>query len=374
MTAALEGIKIVDLARTGPGQWVTTHLADLGADVTAIEQPGFAQRRTAHGSARAGFAMSVGRNKRSILLNLADERGREVFFRLAGDADVVMESFRPGSVKRLGIDYEAVRAVNPKVIYCSLSGFGQTGPYAMMPAHDIQFEAVGGLLSTDAEGRPQVPANIWADRQATNTALIAILTALVARERLGVGQYLDVSYLDGAVTLPMRHWDEMLAGAYPCYNVYECADGRYVALGIREPWFWERMCKLLGREDWIPHQRPEGALRDEMFAVFRDTFRSRSRDEWARVLQEHDIEGSPVNMGEDVLHDPQIKARGMLVEVRDNEQPPAWQLGSFVKLSETPWQMRHPFTHLGQDTDAVLTELGYGDTVRRELREAGVIE
>ncbi|MFN8558141.1 MAG: CoA transferase [Dehalococcoidia bacterium] len=152
------------------------------------------------------------------------------------------------------------------------------------PPTTFQFEAVGGLLAHDAEGRPQVPSNIWADRLATTTAAMTILTALVAQERLGIGQYLDVSYLDAAITLPNRHWDEMLAGYYPCYNVYECADGAWVALGIREPWFWQRMCKLIGREEWSATQRPQGELRDEMFAHFRATFRTKTRAEWTQLF------------------------------------------------------------------------------------------
>lgn len=374
MPAALQGIKILDLSRTGPGQQATTMLADLGADVTAVEQPGFIQRRAAGGSVGAAYGRNVGRNKRSILVNLADPRGREVFLRLARAADVVMESFRPGTVTRLGVDYEAVRAVNPRVVYCSLSGFGQSGPYARMPAHDIQYQAVGGLLPLDAEGRPRVPDNIWADRQAIMTAVIGILTALVARERLGIGQYLDAAYLDGAVTPPGRHWDEMLAGAYPCYNVYECADGRYIALGIREPWFWERLCKLVGKEEWIAHQRPQGALHAEMTAFFQATFRTRPQAEWTRLFLEHDIEGAPVNIGEDVLRDPHLAARQSLVAVDGGEGGTSWQTASLVRLSETPWQMRRPFTWLGGDTDAVLAELGYDEATRAALREAGVIE
>jgi crotonobetainyl-CoA:carnitine CoA-transferase CaiB-like acyl-CoA transferase len=374
MPAALEGIKVIDLSRTGPGQQATTMLADLGADVTAIEQPGFIQRRAAGGSVGGSYGRNVGRNKRSILLNLADPRGREVFMRLARGADVVMESFRPGTVAKLGVDYEAVRAVNPRVIYCSLSGFGQTGPYARMAAHDIEYQAVGGLLSLDETGRPRVPDNIWADRQAIMTAAISILTALVARERLGIGQYIDASYLDGAVTPPVRHWDEMLAGAYPCYNVYECADGRYIALGIREPWFWERLCRLVGKDEWIAHQRPQGALHAEMTAFFRDTFRTRTCDEWTRLFLKHDIEGAPVNIGDEVLRDPHLIERQSFVEVDNGEGGVSWQVASLVRLSETPWRMRRSVTPLGGDTDAVLAELGYNEAARDALREAGVIE
>lgn len=374
MPGALDGIKVIDLSRTGPGQQATSLLADLGADVTAIEQPGFIQRRAAGGSVGASYGRNIGRNKRSILLNLADPRGREIFLRLAGDADVVMESFRPGTVAKLGVDYEAVRTVNPRVVYCSLSGFGQSGPYARMPAHDIQYQAVGGLLARDAAGRPRVPDNIWADRQAIMTAALSILTALLARERLGIGQYIDASYLDGAVTAPARHWDEMLAGAYPCYNVYQCADGRYVALGIREPWFWERLCRLLGKEEWIAHQRPAGTLHAEMTAFFQDAFRSRPQEEWTRLFLEHDIEGAPVNLDEDVLHDPHLAARESFVAVDNGEGGTSWQPASLVRLSETPWQMRRPATWLGGDTDAVLARLGYDEAARAALREDGVIE
>lgn len=374
MPAALDGMKVVDLSRTGPGQWVTTTLADLGADVVAVEQPGFLARRTTGSAAAAGFGISIGRNKRSILLNLADERGREIFFRLAEHADVVMESFRPGTAARLGVSYEDVQRINPIVVYCSLSGFGQTGPYARLPAHDIQFAAIGGMLPLDDRGRPAVPRYVWADRQASTNAVTAILAALVARERMGIGQYLDVSFLDPAVTLPGSHLDDMLLGAYPCYRIYECADSRFVALGIREPWFWERFCRFLGKDEWIEHQRPEGALREEMQAFFDAAFRSRPRDEWVQIFLEHDIEGAPVNQGDDILADPQIAEREMVVDVEDAAGGPARQLGSSLKLSRTPWRLDRPFTRLGADTDAVLGELGIDEAWRTTLRADGVIE
>lgn len=370
MPSPLQGLQVVDLSRTGPGQWATTTLADLGAQVTAIEQPGFVERRTRGGSAQAGFGISIGRNKRSILVNLADPRGHEVFMKLVGGADIVMESFRPGTATKLGVDYAAVSTVNPQVIYCSLSGFGQTGPYARMPAHDIQFEAVSGMLKLDESGRPKMPENVWADRQATSNAVAALLAAVVARERFGVGQYLDLAFLDPAVTLPSGHIDEMLQGAYPCYRVYECADGRFVALGIREPWFWERLCRYVGKLEWTEHQRPEGTLRAEMQAFFDLTFRSHTRDEWVQIFLEQDIEGAPVNIGVDVYYDPQIKERGMLLVTPGSEHP---QLASPLKLSKTPWKFRTSTAQLGEHTGSVLKELGYDSSVIESLRQDGVI-
>lgn len=370
MPSPLDGLKVIDLSRTGPGQWATTTLADLGADVIGIGEPGFVERRTRGGSANSEFGMSIGRNKRSLLVNLTKPEGRELFMRLVDHADVVVESFRPGTAAKLGVAYDDVRERNPEIIYCSLSGFGQTGPYARMPAHDIQFEAVGGMLALDSEGRPQVPSFVWADRLASNNAVATILAALVARERFGVGQYLDVSFLDPAVTLPMGGWDPMLNGAYPCYRVYECADGKYVALGIREPWFWERLCRFVGKEEWAAQQRPEGDLRQEMHRFFEDCFRSRPRDEWVQIFLEQDIEGAPVNIGADVLNDPQIRERGMVIRGDGSERP---QLASPLRMSATPWSLRTSATLLGEHTEELMLELGYEPSTIDALRQEGIV-
>lgn len=372
----LAGFTVVDVCRAGPGQWATGILADYGADVVSIVEPGHAQRRAAGGATLPGVGQVNQRNKRSMQLNLRAAEGRAVFLRLVAGVDAVLESNRPGVAARLGIDYEAVRQVNPAIVYCSLSGWGQSGPYAHIPAHDLSYQAVSGMLPQDARGRPVVPTYNHADLYAARYAVEGLLMALLERTRSGQGQYIDLAFCDAAVMIPPgRHEDEMLCGRYPCYNVYETADGGYVTLSIREPWFWERVCRLVERPEWAGDLRPEGALRAEQFAHLRATFRSRSLAEWRAILTERDIEFGAVNRTTaELAADPHIRAREMVIEVT-NPLTGAIQAepGFALKFSRTPAALRHGPTLMGADTVSILRELGYGGEQIAALRESGAI-
>ena len=384
---ALEDIHVLDLSRLAPGPFCTMLLGDLGADVLLVEPPA---------DSRAGQNPGVGvdphnalgRNKRSIVLNLRDEQAREVFYKLAEPADVVLEGFRPGVVKRLGVDYETLRDKNPRLVYCSLSGYGQTGPYAQLVGHDINYISVGGALGlTGWPGQPPaIPMNVIADFAGGGLhAAYAILAALHARDRTGRGQYVDIAMSDGVLYLLAQHVSAYFAGgrvphagatvlngAAPHYNVYQCKGGGWISLGSLEPHFWANLCRVTGREDLIPHQY-DGEKRDEVFAHFREQFASRTRDEWFEVLKQTDICAAPVYALDEALADQHNVARGMVIEVDAPDGSRVKQIGIGAKLSEMPGSVRSTTPTPGQHTDGVLASLGYDAAAIAALRERGAV-
>ena len=284
MAGPLEGFRVIDLCRTRPGQMASGVLADYGADVVTVVEPGFAQKRGGP-DAVARYGVNL-RNKRSLNLNLRAPEGVDVFLKLADRTDAIIESNRPGVVQRLGIDYDTVSARNPGIVYCSLSGFGQESPYAGIAAHDLSYQGISGMLPQDEDGKPFVPPYNQADLNASWFGAMSVLMALLRREKDGAGQYIDVAFTDVSVTIPPGGVEERsLRGTDPAYNVYETRDGRYLTLSIREPWFWERFCKLLGKEEWMPHPRPDEPLRSEMAAFIADAVRGKTLDEWLDALQ-----------------------------------------------------------------------------------------
>jgi crotonobetainyl-CoA:carnitine CoA-transferase CaiB-like acyl-CoA transferase len=393
----LEGIRVLDLSRLAPGPYCTMLLGDLGADVLLVEQAGEGSERRrnpvggASGGDRAERARAynpLGRNKRSIALNLKTDTAREIFMALARAADVVVEGFRPGVVKRLGVDYEAVAAVNPRVVYLSLSGFGQTGPYAPLVGHDINYIAIGGALGVVGwPGQPPaIPLNLLADFAGGGLyAAFAIVTALMARERTGRGQYIDMAMSDGVLSLlasaaagvlsggpPPLPGQHMLNGAVPHYNVYECADGEWFSLGSLEPWFYENLCRAMGREDFAAYEY-DPTKHPEIFAHFRAEFKKKTRAEWFEYLSRWDICAAPVLRLDEALNDPHNRARGMVVEVPHPTLGAVAQVGIAPKFSETPGRVRSTAPAPGEHTDAVLRGLGYTDERIAELRAAGAV-
>jgi crotonobetainyl-CoA:carnitine CoA-transferase CaiB-like acyl-CoA transferase len=384
---ALEDVHILDLSRLVPGPFCTMLLGDLGADVLLIEPPP---------DSRAGQAPSVGgeaynalgRNKRSIVLNLRDDEARQVFYRLTESADVVLEGFRPGVVQRLGVDYETLREKNPRLVYCSLSGYGQTGPYAGLVGHDINYISVGGALGMIGwpDQPPAIPMNVIADFAGGGLhAAYAILAALHARERTGRGQFVDIAMSDGVLYLLTQHISSYFAtgrapeagrtvlnGSAPNYNVYQCRDGGWISLGSLEPHFWANLCRAMGLEDLIPHQY-DGAKRDEIFAHFREQFKTKTRDEWFEILKQTDICAAPVYGLDEALNDPHNQARGMVVEVEHPEAGRVRQVGVGTKLSETPGAVRSAAPSPGQHTDDVLASLAYDAAAIAALRERGAV-
>ena len=390
---ALEGIKILDLSRLAPGPFASMMLGDMGADVLLIEPPaegkmaGIGAGRGADAERMQAYD-SLRRNKRSITLNLREQDAREIFYKLLDDADVVLEGFRPGVVKRLGVDYETCITRNPRIVYCSLSGFGQTGPYSNLVGHDINYISVGGALGMIGwPGQPPaIPMNIIADFAGGGMhAAYGIMVALFARERTGKGQYVDSAMTDGVLYLlasltgsalasgqsPGRG-STMLNGSVPHYNVYECADGGWISIGSLEPHFFANLCKTMGREDFIPHQW-DASKREEISAHFASQFKSKPRDEWFKILSETDICAGPVYSLAEALDDPHNRARNMVVEVDHPKLGKVAQLGVGTKLSETPGAFRSFSPTPGQHTDEVLSSLGYDAQAMAELREKGVV-
>jgi crotonobetainyl-CoA:carnitine CoA-transferase CaiB-like acyl-CoA transferase len=397
MAMALDGLKVLDLSRLAPGPFCSMLLGDLGADVLLVEAPpdqlpgrqfGQGQRPAGAGQGRGQAFNALGRNKRSIMLNLRSDEGREVFYKLAKDADIVLEGFRPGVVSRLGVDYDTVSKINPRIVYCSLSGYGQTGPYSQLVGHDINYISIGGALGVTGwpDTPPAIPMNLLADFAGGGLhAAFAILAAVIARDKTGRGQYVDIAMSDGVLYLlasaisgyfgsgnvPTRG-ATMLNGAAPHYNVYECADGKWLSIGSLEPHFWANLCKTLGREDLIPHQN-DREKRDEIAAFFKRTFRTKTRDEWFAVMQQTDICVAPIYALDEALADPQNLARGMVVEVDHPELGKVKQVGVGPKLSETPGAVRSTAPWPGQHTDDVLASLGYSGDQVAALREKGAV-
>jgi len=378
-------------------------LAALGADVVVVAAPWDAgdARHTRHPrdtrettyaeddrdpiSARISL---LEQGKRSVTLDLERAEGRDVFCRLAGSADVVLEGFRPGVMTRIGIDYETLRSLNPRLVYCAISGYGQDGPYRAKVGHDINYLGYAGVLEFigEADGPPVLPGVQIADiGGGALMAAVGILGALLARARTGRGQLVDMSMLDGAVIFnvyqhllwtlkgtPQGRARTWLTGDYPCYAIYETGDGRHVTVGAFEPHFWATLCRRFGREDFIPEQWAEGEKREEMFSFFRAKFRERTRDEWVRMLGDEEICFGPVNTVAEALTNPQLRHRRMIVE-RDTPAGPRMLLGCPVKLSDAPRGAPTSGPRFGEHTEEVLREIGLDAAAIARLRAERVI-
>jgi crotonobetainyl-CoA:carnitine CoA-transferase CaiB-like acyl-CoA transferase len=393
MVMALEGIKVLDLSRLAPGPYCSMLLADFGAAVTLVEAvPGVSAKlgggnRRSDSAERAAAYNALGRGKQSIALNLKEESARNVFYDMAGDADVVLEGFRPGVVKRLGVDYDTLAAMNARIVYCSLSGFGQTGPYSNLVGHDINYISVGGALGvTGRPGTPPaIPINIVADFAGGGMhAALAICIALLARQHTGRGQYVDIAMSDGVMSLMtsaftgyfssgnvIRRGEFLLNGAVPWYNTYECSDGRWFSLGSIEPHFYAALCNVLGTTEYLERQH-DSSVYPEMQAAWAGIFETKTADEWMAIMSQHDICAAPVMEMDRAVSDPHNRARGMVVEV-DSPIGKVKQIGVGAKLSDTPGTVRSTSPLIGQHTDEILSGLGYDAAKIASLRESGAV-
>jgi crotonobetainyl-CoA:carnitine CoA-transferase CaiB-like acyl-CoA transferase len=371
MTAPLRNVKLLDLSRQLPGPFCSMILADLGVDVLVIAAP--------NDPMGLGLPL-VQRNKRSMTLNLKSDEGKEIFRRLVADADIVLEGFRPGVTERLGIDYATLAKLNQKLVYCSISGYGQDGPYRDKVGHDVNYLGYAGVLgvSGPVDGPPTImPVQVADIGGGALMGAVGILGALLAREHTGRGQFVDISMMDGSFAWNVFHvllhliggqqperGKTRLTGHHPCYAVYETKDGKYVTVGALEEHFWRNLCVSLGLENFVPDQFAEGERREEMFRTLRDRFRQKTQAEWLAELGPVDICFGPVNSIAEAFEDPQVQARGLLREVDGMKL-----IASPLKLSETPPRSPAKPPAFGEHTDEVLRGLGYDGAAIGRLRE-----
>ncbi|HSH43122.1 MAG TPA: CaiB/BaiF CoA-transferase family protein [Arenicellales bacterium] len=365
-SSLLEGVRVLDLSRLLPGPMCTAHLAAMGADVIKVEDPQVGDYARSMGS----FFEAINRGKRSVAVDLKEPGGRDMFMALAKTADVVLEGFRPGVVASLGIGYDEVRAVNPGIVYCSLSGYGQTGPYRLKPGHDINYLAVAGVLNetAGADGAPGLCNVQIADLLGgAMSAAMGILAALFNARQTGRGRYLDVSMTDCSLAhnvMPLMAFndhgasaprgEDFLTGGLPWYNVYATLDGRHVALGALEPKFWRAFCDEIERPDWR-EQPADPDVRRRIRHELAEFFGSRPLEYWVERFADVDCCLSPVLTLEESMRDPQLEERGMFIN-RDGRTDYAFPI-RFEPAVERPGDGSAP--SLGQHTAEVLEEIGY---------------
>jgi crotonobetainyl-CoA:carnitine CoA-transferase CaiB-like acyl-CoA transferase len=394
---ALDDVKVLDLSRLLPGGFCSMMLADFGADVLKVEDTGMGdyvrwaipKYEGADETAASAYFLALNRGKKSIRVNLKEPLGQEVLLKLVREYDVVLESFRPGVLDRLGVGYERLKQENRGLVYCAITGYGQDGPKRDAAGHDQNYLALGGLLGLtgDAGGGPVQSAGQIADVGGGGLmAAVGILAALRERDRSGEGQVVDVSMFDGAMSFLTMIAAAMLAdgqvprrgllplsGLFACYRPYECKDGGWVACGALEPKFWQAWCRGAGREDLIEQQF--AAPGSEGHRAVEAAFRERTRAEWEAFAAEHDCCVEPVLDMQEALASELVRAREMVVELEQpGAQAPVKLLGLPIKLDRTPGDpSRAPGPALGEHTDEVLAALGYDADAIAELKASGAV-
>ena len=381
MGQPLSGIRVLDLSRLLPGAYASQMMADFGADVIKVEEPGsgdYGRYMPPHGPGGMGqLFLAINRNKRSMTLNLKSAGGRSIFLRLVEHADVILESFRPGVLDRLGLGYEQLKEVNPGLISCAISGYGQDGPYRLRAGHDLNYAGYAGLLyyNRGQDGQPAMPATQLGDLAGGSyMAVIGILTALVGRAQTGEGRTVDVSMTEGVLSLlPLtagaylntgkapRPGHSTLDGGLPCYNIYETRDGKHVTLAALEPKFWHTFCTHIGHLELLPFHLPVGpGEREQAIEMLRAIFKTKTRDEWIAELADIDACVGPVYSIDEALNDPQAQARDVTVNaIVAGEQLQTLQ--SFPRISGVQQEQRYSPPTLGEHTDSLLREAGYSD-------------
>ena len=370
----LQDIRVLDMSRLLPGPFCTRLFADMGADVIKIEEPVKGDYSRDFVPRRGDFAcwfMEVNRNKKSVALDLKNEEDRRLFLELAKTAQVVVESYRPGVMKKLGVDFETVKQVNPKIVYCSITGYGKQGPLVKQADHDIGYQSLAGLISLSGEkdGKPSIPGVLAADMQASAMAGMSILAALHHAEQTGEGQEISLSLFDtclalvpgvsatyfgnGFVNMRGNNW---LSGANPNYNVYRTKDGRYMSVGCLEEKFWKNLCGVLERPDLIPVIQDETKypwLKDELTAIIA----TKTMEEWVELAKGSDSCFAPVLNYDEALATGQAIADEMVLDVEDQELGNYKTMGFVTKFSATPCQLYRRAPRLGEHTEEILSEI-----------------
>ena len=393
---ALEGIRVLDLTRALAGPFCTLMLGDYGADVIKIEIPGAGDDTRHWGPPFIGeesaYFLSINRNKRSLTLNFKDPEAIKIFLQLAKDADVVVENFTPGVMSRFGLEYETVKEVNPKIVYCSISGFGQTGPYQNRPAYDQIMQGLSGVMSLTGEpgGEPQKVGIAITDIGAGMWSAFAIMAAVFHRDQRGEGQYIDISMMDAQVAwltyqaatyFANGEPPKRLGAAHPTlvpYQAFMCQDGKYINVAVGSERIWERFCRGINKPEM--KDNPDYATngdrvrnRAKIVPYLQEFFLTRPVNEWLQDLQEFNVPCGPINDLADVFSDPQLLHRKMLVEMAHPTLGSIKQTGIPIKFSLTPGGLdRHP-PLLGEHNDELLKELGYSDADIDRLAQQEVI-
>ena len=371
---ALEGIRILDLSRLLPGPYCTMLLADFGAEVIKIEEPGRGDYARSFPPFLKDFGywhLQLNRNKKSVVLDLKSDAGREAFLELAKTADVVVESYRPGVLKKLGIDYETVSKINPKIIYCALTGYGKNGPLAKQADHDIGYVSLAGItnMSGEAGGKPAIPGVLMADMNSAMAAGMSILIALRHAQMTGQGQEIDISLYNVAMTLMpgaaslyfgngfvAERGNNWLTGMYANYNIYKTKDNRYVSVGCLEKKFWTNLCTALQRADLIDlidDEENHPYLKEQLAFEFE----KRTMTEWEAYLKGKDTCVTPVLNFAEACGAEQTSANEMVLTVNDEELGEYKQIGFAMKMSKTPAQLSKRAPRLGEDTEEILGQL-----------------
>jgi len=385
----LNGIKVLDLTRLLPGPFCTMFLADHGAEVIKIEEPGKSDAIRMDPPYYKGIGyghLVVNRGKKCITLNLKSNKGREIFLRLVRQSDVVVEGFRPGVMDRLGLSYESLKKENPRLIYCSISGFGQYGPYRNTVGHDINYISYAGILgNTGTEGGPPViPGTQIADLGGGLLALAGILMALIGRQKDQCGKMVDISMTDAAFILgissaytyaacknnPLRG-GEKLTGGLACYHVYKTKDARFISIGALEPKFWASLCRALNLEELIADHYALPERQKEMIVILETVFATRNLDDWIMELKEVDTCFSPVLTMEEVFKDPHFHSREMIL---GSDCPGEYmQLGQPIKIKGVSGKDFSSAPESGEQNEEILISIGYSPEEISKLRYDGVI-
>ena len=395
MTLPLEGMKVLDFTQIMAGPFCTMLLADMGADVIKVEKPDGGDDTRRMGppflNGESAAFLGINRNKRSVILNIKDEQGVGIAHRMAKDADVLIQNFRPGTLERIGLGYQDMQKLNPALIYCNISGFGNTGPYKDRGGFDLVAQGMSGLMSIT--GLPDsLPVKVGVpitDLNAGMYATYGILSAYISRLKTGNGQLVDASLLEAGIAYTF--WESSIffaTGQLPTplgsahrlsapYQAFPTSDG-YINIGAANQANWERLCRAIDRHELLEDPRfATNADRmqnlEELVTTLEATFTTRSTAQWLEALEKAGVPGGPINNIADVYADPQVQAREMMVEMEHPQAGRVRNIGIPVKLSETPGSVRRPAPTLGQHTNEVLAEFGYSSDDITKLRESGAV-
>ena len=376
----LEGVRILDLSRLLPGPYCTRLLGDMGAEVIKVEEPGrgdYIRSLPPYVNDVSVVFETLNRGKKSITLNLEARQAKEILNRLVRRADVFLEGFRPGTTKKLGCDFLTLRKSNPRIVYCSLTGYGQTGPYKDLPGHDLNVAALSGFLSLNGSRQPGVQVG---DLAGGMLAALTITTALFARQRTKRAQYIDasiidalLSWLDVPLALRLGDYPRMLAGDSPFYRLYRSRDSKLLALGAIETKFWEGVCRLIKRPDLIPDQYSRDPRRTEVIEAIQSAFDTKTADEWFRIMAEHDLPCTPILSLGEAIKGPQTKSRKMILKKNTRSSTKMRYVGNPSKISGVGRVNLSHSPKLGEHSVEILKKVGYSTATIQHFIEAGVI-